>query len=178
MSKDDKKTPGEIGDVLDQIKEIERMVKAQTLIKILSTLKQNAREILELKEETTALLEELGISETDSKRIIDFINNSSEVQLTEKDKKDIREEVKTVVSAKKKISQEEFEKKFHQNSYFQWNTTVPAQQAFGGSTVTYYNNGNGITKAGNSGTYNLMCDNTSSALALFSQNGNELEIVL
>lgn len=109
--KDEKKPTGEMEDVLDQIKAIERAVKAQTLMKILSSLKKYAREILVLKEKTTIMLEELGISDTDAKRIIDFINNSSEVQLSETDLKKIREEMKETVSEKKSESQEVIEKK-------------------------------------------------------------------
>lgn len=111
MSTKDKTPLTEIGDVLDQIKEVEKMVKAQALIKVLTSLKEYAREVLVLKEKTTALLAELGISETDSKRVIDFINNSPEVQLTETDKKDIQGKARETVKDKKKTSQEELEKR-------------------------------------------------------------------
>lgn len=196
MADKDKKSLGEVDDVLDQIKEIERAVKAQTLIKILSSLKQYAREILELKEKTTASLEELGISEADIKRVIDFINNSPEVQLTENDKKKLREEVKQSVASKKKNSQEEFEKKL--SGVF---GTVLANPFIGYSQVVspgangynfQYTGGqaNGIShRAGGladfsatSGSLALSANalNTSNlaTLTVSSHNGDELEISL
>jgi len=92
MSKDDKK---EVNlDILDEVKKIEKMVQVAALRKMLVDIKKKARQILELKEETTYVLDELGISTEDSKRIIDFVNSLGEVKLSEEDKKDLRQRVK------------------------------------------------------------------------------------
>jgi len=92
-------------DILDDIKNMEKLVKVRTLQKAMSSIKEKARKILELKEETTAILDSLEISSEDSKRIIDFVNSLTEVKLTEDDKKSIRDRVKsTIKDSKETIS--------------------------------------------------------------------------
>jgi len=100
-------------DILSEVKKVEKLVKAQLLIKTLSDVKKKAREIVELKEETDAILEEIGLSAEDAKRVIDYVNSLKSVQLSESDKKEIREDTKKTVenmreSAEKKIEEKSF----------------------------------------------------------------------
>ena len=70
-------------DILDDLKRIEKIRKAQLLSTALAELKSKAKEILILKKETTLLLKEIGLCETDRKKVIDYINSS--VKLTASD---------------------------------------------------------------------------------------------
>lgn len=70
-------------DILDDLKRIEKIRKAQLLSTALAELKSKAKEILILKKETTLLLKEIGLCETDRKKVIDYINSS--VKLTPSD---------------------------------------------------------------------------------------------
>lgn len=88
-------------DVLEQVKRIDKAVKAKMLIEKIALLKEFAREINELREKSVAILEELGLSDKDMKRIIDYINELPEVKLSERDKKQIREEVSDDVDEEK-----------------------------------------------------------------------------
>ena len=91
-------------DVLDEIKAIERVVRKKRLLAALTELKDKAHKILELKEECLSLLEAIGVSDEDQKRIIDYVNNSGDVVLSESEKKDIRTKAKEKeVSEKKKV---------------------------------------------------------------------------
>lgn len=99
-------------DVLDQFKKAEKMIKTNLLLKSIGNLKKLAREVLEIKEETRIMLSEIGISEEDSKRVIDFIN--SLVELSEADKKEIRDEVKKGLASDRK----EIEKKVEESPLF------------------------------------------------------------
>ena len=81
-------------DVLDQIKNIEKTVKAKMLIQSISELKKMCKEVSTLKEKCVITLEEIGIDEVDIKRIIDFVNELPEVKLTSDDKKSIRDTIK------------------------------------------------------------------------------------
>ena len=91
-------------DILDEVKAIERAVRKKRLLAALTELKDKAHKILELKEECLSLLEAIGVSDEDQKRIIDYVNNSSDVALSESEKKDIRIKAKEKeVSEKKKV---------------------------------------------------------------------------
>src|SRR2546423_14706736 len=98
MAKEDEKKP----DILDDIKRIDRAIRAKTLAEVLATLKEKAHEVLRLKEETNQLLEAAGVSTEDSKRIIDFVNSLDDVQLSETEKRSLREETKEEVSGIRK----------------------------------------------------------------------------
>jgi len=91
-------------DVLDTIKEAEKKTKARVLLKSLTEIKGMTRSILELKEKTIIMLEEIGMSEEDIKRVIDFVN--SVVILSESDKKDIRDNIKKELSKVKERADE------------------------------------------------------------------------
>src|SRR5258705_327290 len=78
-------------DVLDQVRRFEKFRKAQVLVESIEEIKELAKDVLEAKERTNVLLEEIGLSAEDAKRVIDYVN--SIVKLTTADKKRIREEV-------------------------------------------------------------------------------------
>ena len=103
MKKETKKEPL----ILDQVRKIEKLTKLHLLMGALIDIKQYAREILELKEKGMILLEEIGISEEDRKKIIDFINSLPEIRLSEQDKKDMRDRMRDKV----KTARQETEKK-------------------------------------------------------------------
>jgi len=84
-------------DILDELKAMEKAVKKMVLIKMLSLIKKMSHEILVLKEKCNVLLDEVGIADEDTKRIIDFVNNQSTVRLTKVDKEDIRDWAKEEV---------------------------------------------------------------------------------
>jgi len=95
-------------DVLEDVKEVDRKIRAKILYKKIGDIKEWAKEIATLKEKTELLLEELGVEKEDIKRLIDYATNSPEAQLTDADKKDLRETVKKEVikfkdKAKEKI---------------------------------------------------------------------------
>jgi mevalonate kinase len=52
-------------DILEEVKEIDRRVRAKIVYDKISTIKSWAREIAELKEKTQVLLEELGVETED-----------------------------------------------------------------------------------------------------------------
>lgn len=105
MEKTEQKTP----DVLDHIKKAEKAIKTNLLIKQMGTLKSLARELLEIKERSVMILEDVGVEEVDIKRVIDFINSSPEVQLTESDKRELREKVRREGKSKRSDVQREME---------------------------------------------------------------------
>lgn len=105
MENTEQKTP----DVLDHIKKAEKVIKTNLLIKQMGTLKALARELLEIKERSVMILEDVGVEEVDIKRVIDFINSSSEVQLTDQDKKELREKVRREGKSKRQDVQREME---------------------------------------------------------------------
>ena len=70
-------------DVLDELKKIEKIRKARLLSTALTELKTKAKQILILKRETTALLKEIGLCESDRKKVIDYVNST--IKLTPSD---------------------------------------------------------------------------------------------
>jgi hypothetical protein len=89
-------------DLLDEVKQIERAIRAKALAKMLTTLKEKAHEILELKEYTNAVLEELGVEEADKKRLIDWINSLDQVKLSKNNKESIRDNASKDVHKERK----------------------------------------------------------------------------
>ena len=85
--------------------------RVAALRKMLAEIKKKARQILELKEETTCILEELNVSAEDTKRIIDFVNSLSGVKLSEEDKKDLRQRIKKNIFNEKENISEKLSKK-------------------------------------------------------------------
>ncbi len=103
-------------DVLDQIKAIELATRKKLLLNVLSDLKEKAKQILTLKEESIALLEAISLSEKDQKRVIDYVNNLEEISLTEVEKKEIRTRTKEQMKKEKK----EVEKKIQSDPASAW----------------------------------------------------------
>jgi hypothetical protein len=106
-------------DILEGIKEIDKEARTKMVYVKLKTLKEWARTILELKEKTQIMLEELGVETEDIKRLIDYVNSTQE--LTEKDKKELREEIKDDVEEEKEEVTEklikDLEKKHFNQAY-------------------------------------------------------------
>jgi len=98
-------------DILDQIKRAESAIKQMTLIKMMSEIKQMANQVLELKEKCTAILAEIGVTPEDIKRVIDFVNNLSSVQLDDKDKERICNWAREQVNSKRKDVEKRVEDK-------------------------------------------------------------------
>lgn len=96
-------------DILDQIKRAEMAVKQATLIKMMGEVKRMASQVLELKEKCTAMLTEIGLSADDVKRVIDFVNNLSSVQLNDADREIIRKWAKDEVQGKRKDIEKKIE---------------------------------------------------------------------
>ncbi len=96
-------------DVLDHIKKAEKVIKTNLLIKQMGQLKTLARELLEIKERSVMILEDVGVEDADIKRVIDFINSSPEVQLTEGDKRELREKIRREGKSKRQDVQREME---------------------------------------------------------------------
>lgn len=109
MAKDTKEQESSF-DILDQVKKVEKAIKAKVLIKKIGELKKIAKEVNELKEEMVATLEELGLSDKDIKRVIDFINELPDVKLTDREKKEIRETAQADVEETKAKEESEVEK--------------------------------------------------------------------
>ena len=101
--------PSKAPDILDEVKAAESATRKIMLIKTLGQLKKMAKDVLELKEKTQALISELGISAEDSKRLIDFINNLSAVKLTESETKAAQDWAKQQVAGKRKDAEEKVE---------------------------------------------------------------------
>lgn len=155
----DTKTKETTPDILDDVKRVERAVKAKLLMNAISEIKERAREILELKEETTMILEEIGIDEKDIKRIIDFINNS--VSLTQSDKDKIRQSIKN----EKEKDSEKIEKEIISSPYF----SQPLAY-----NMHAFSNTAGVNTVGLADSFTL----TSSLGATSNAGGNSLEIKL
>lgn len=97
-------------DVLDQVRKAEKIVKTHLLMKRLADLKKLARTIHEAKEESRQLLADIGMKDEDVKRVIDFVNELPEVQLSEGDRKDIRDRVRNEGKKARREVQEKIEK--------------------------------------------------------------------
>lgn len=95
-------------DILDQVKKIDKAIKAKLLIEKIAQLKTYAREVNELREKSVATLEELDLSPKDIKRIIDYINELPEVKLSERDKEEIRSDINEVMTEEKQETEKTF----------------------------------------------------------------------
>ena len=96
-----KKTKVEKKDILEEVKELDRKVRAKIVYDKLVDIKSWAREIAELKLKTQFLLEELGVEAEDIKRLIDYATNSPEAQISKDDLADLKDEVKEMISESK-----------------------------------------------------------------------------
>lgn len=94
----------------DQIKKIEELKKKQLIAKILTTIRELSKQVLENKELCVLYLQEIENDETEQKRIIDWINNLPDVALDEDKKKELKDKVKQNLKERKKEVQEKIEK--------------------------------------------------------------------
>lgn len=106
MSKNNEKQP----DILDEIRGLDKMVRKFLLIRLLAHVKFVSKKILRYKEGIRSVLAEAGIPEEDIKRIIDFVNESPEVKLTEQELKEARQESRDFVKGKRRDIEQEIEK--------------------------------------------------------------------
>jgi uncharacterized protein YoxC len=81
-------------DILDQVRNAEKVLKTHLLLKQLQVIKKLAKEVLITKEKTKMILEDIGLKEEDVKKVIDFVNSLPEVQLSETEIKELKEDVK------------------------------------------------------------------------------------
>jgi len=102
MSKEKEKIPS----ILDEIKKVEKITKRNLLLKQLVKIKKLSKEILEDKKKCELLLQEIGIKSDDIKKVIDFVNNLPEVQLSEEDIRELKREIKGKVVEEKKDVEE------------------------------------------------------------------------
>ncbi len=141
-------------DILDDVRKAEKAIKMQLLVKQLAVLKGLAREILEAKAKSEMILQDIGVSEADIKRVIDFVNSSPEVQLTEEDKKELRDEIRSDGQEARK----EVQKKIESNPSFYASLTGATSNSvnymsagIGGTSYTgsNYTNATNTTNAAN-----------------------------
>ena len=104
-----KKVEKKSHDILDDIKRVEKILTQQLLVRVISQLKQEAKETLKRKIRVKLMLKEVGISDDDAKRVIDFVNELPEVKLTEEEVKEIRDSVRESVRRDKSKVQKKME---------------------------------------------------------------------
>jgi hypothetical protein len=92
-------------DVLKEIKDAEKKIKAKKLSLAIERIKETAHKILEMKTFCVMMLEEVGISEEDQKRVIDFVNELPGTKLQEEDKMMLRQEARREILRVEKPSQ-------------------------------------------------------------------------
>lgn len=80
--------------VLDQLKKVQEIENKIIARQVLSKIKNLSREVLEAKYQVECLIELLNVSDKEKKAIIDWINNLSSVQLSEDDKKELKDGIK------------------------------------------------------------------------------------
>ena len=98
-------------DIVDELKASEGAIRKIVLIKMLDELKVMAHQVFEYKEKCHILLAEIGVPEADAKRVIDFINNLSSVQLSDADKEEIRKWAKKEVQMERQSVTKRLEEK-------------------------------------------------------------------
>lgn len=128
--------------VLDDLKKIEEQKKKKLLIKSLNKLKEKAREVMTIKEETNAILNNLWLSTKEQKQIIDWINSLDDVQLSDDDRKEIAEEMKEEMKEEKEIINKKTEEIWGSNPFI-WSVTTAGNYNWNALTVcsstTWYN---------------------------------------
>lgn len=143
--------------VLDDLKKIDEQVKQKTLARMLTSLKEKAKEIHEIKYYTNKLLSELWINDKDSKAIIDWINSLNDVQLSDEQKKQIDKDIKSEIKDEKV----KVEKKYIDNNFYYSNTTwlVNNHNVLVTTTASTDKNLalNWMTLTNNSNTWEVLC---------------------
>lgn len=96
-------------DILDDVKKEESRIKRVLFLQQFNRMKELAHRRLRLQEELRTTCEQLGLSKTDTKRVIDFINEGDDVKLTERDIGEIESLVRDKLAGRKKELFEEIE---------------------------------------------------------------------
>jgi glutamyl/glutaminyl-tRNA synthetase len=174
---DNKKEEGKKVDILEDIKNAEMITKKLVLIKVLGELKTLAKTVLEAKEKCSALLAEAGVSAEESKRVIDFINSKSSVQLTKADKEKIEDWAKSKIEGERKTVERKLE-----DDFAPWLNKLSSIGGFGvsGSLGGAHNLiGSSITGgSGNGNGDNLTTVYCSSSVEIVNDAGENLKIHL
>lgn len=93
--------------LLEDLKKLEATKKKQVLAAVLNKIKDDALEVLKLKERYKLFMDQLGVSEKESKQIIDWIN--SLVSLTDSDKESLKKSVISELEQKRKTVEKKIE---------------------------------------------------------------------
>jgi hypothetical protein len=128
-------------DILDHFKSVERMIRTRLLVKAINQLKEKAREIIELKAECTMVLEESGVKEKDIKRILDFINDTPEVQLSDEDKKELRQSVRNRIKREKEDVKKAVDKQLDNtpiSTSYSTSASSSPSNSFSGDVYSYF----------------------------------------
>lgn len=142
-------------DIVDEIKKIEQTIRRKALLNVINDIKAKARKIIELKEETSTLLESLGINDIDSKRVIDFVNSLPDTQLSDSDKKDIKEKMSNEAKKQKTAASKKIEDApITLTNYSNWLGSAPPVTSAVHRPTLYMTSGD-----------TLVCDNTTSGWA-------------
>ena len=120
--------------VLDDLKKIEEQKKKNLLIKSLNKLKEKAREVMTIKEETNAILNNLWLSTKEQKQIIDWINSLDDVQLSNDDRKEIADEMKEEMKEEKEVINKKTEEIWGSNPFI-WSVTTTGNYNWNALTV-------------------------------------------
>lgn len=88
--------------MLKNFKEIEDKAQERLLVFALNELKDKCKRVIELKEEVTALLSELGMPEKEAKSVLDWINSLPDVQMSEQRKPTVRSKMRERLDQKRK----------------------------------------------------------------------------
>jgi transcriptional regulator with AAA-type ATPase domain len=105
-------------DILEDIKEIDKMVKIHLLRENIGEIKKMAKDIIKIKKKTELILEDIGIDNDDIKRIIDFVNSLDSTKLTDDNISELKKEVKNRNKEKKEKIEENINDNIYQNQVF------------------------------------------------------------
>lgn len=118
--------------LLDDLKKLEATKKKQVLAAVLNKIKDDALEVVKLKERYKIFMEQLGVSEKEAKQIIDWIN--SLVELTNDDREQLKKDVARDLESKRKS----VEKKIEEAPM--WNGTPFNTSYLSAGNLTSFNN--------------------------------------
>lgn len=100
----------------DHLKKIEEVKKKQLMAKILTKIKELAKDIQENKELCNLYLDEISTDEKEKKQIIDWINNLSDVKPDDERMAELRDKAKGKFKEDKKTIEREVETKYWPNA--------------------------------------------------------------
>jgi len=161
-------------DILDDVRRNESRIKRALFLSHFSCMKEMAHQRLCLQEELRATCEQLGLSKDDTKRVIDFINESDDVRLTESDIEDVAEKVRDTLSDSRQDLVKELEKQPLVQRY-------PLTEAIGQTVVGFdydYDDNGSITST--HAVYNVVSgtDGTSADTVNLNNGSSELSLKL